>query len=92
MQRILLVQMFFRIPGKSFRRFWDILSRLKFERVLGNIPAEFCKKPIAENKTMKKKKKLLSNSFEENIFHTSTFDKPFRKAIFWNTDDFGDVY
>ena len=41
MQRILLVQMFFRIPGKSFRRFWEILSRLKFERVPGNIPVEY---------------------------------------------------
>ena len=41
MQRILLVQMFFRIPQKSLRRFWEVLSRLKFERVPGNIPAEY---------------------------------------------------
>ena len=41
MQRILLIQMVFRIPGKSFRRFWEILLRLKFERVPGNIQAEY---------------------------------------------------
>ena len=77
MQKILLVQMFFRITRKSRRRFWEILSGLKFERAPGNIPEEYsqkktnCKKQKNKKKKKKKKNPLLSNSFEENIFHTS---------------------
>ena len=60
MQKILLVQMFFRITRKSRRRFWEILSRLKFERAPENIPEEYSQDKnncLKKNNEKKKKKK-----------------------------------
>ena len=64
MQKILLVQMLFRITRKSRRRFWEILSRLKFERAPGNIPEEYSQeKTNCWKQNNEKKKQTITEQF-----------------------------